>query len=446
MTSWKPLRVLGLIIATAILTMHATHAMAQKVIEVVDGVHVAVGYGLANSILIEGADGSIVVDAMESRRAAEAVKAEFDKITDKPIVAIIYTHNHYDHVMGAKVFADENTEIIAHEEFMPAIERSQKELRNAMLSRNIKQFGIVLPESMHRGAGIGPRLVLDDFGAPSQFLPPTKTVGDGRTTMNIAGVELELVHAPGETPDQIYVWLPKQQALLCGDNYYLAFPNLYAIRGTPYRDPRHWADSLDIMIAEEPEHLIPSHTDPISGKEEVRQVLTDYRDAIRSIIEQTYAGMNAGMGVEEIVDVVRLPEHLANKPYLQQTYGTVPWSVRAICTGSLGWFDGNATHLFPLPQVDRAKHMVKLAGGEEALLEQVREALDNGDNQWATELADHLIVLSEEPGEAHALKAKALVALAARQTSMNARNYYLSTARELERAVRSQEAKGLSGK
>ncbi len=418
-----------------------THSHAE-VIEVVDGVHVAVGYGLANSILIVGDEGAIVVDTMESARAARAVKAEFDRITDKPIVAIIYTHNHYDHVMGAKIFADgDRTEIYAHEKLMPAIERSQKVLRNAMTARNVRQFGILLPASMHRGAGIGQRLVLDGFNAPLQFMPPTVTVGDGRTSLDIAGVKLELVHAPGETPDQLYVWLPEKRALLCGDNYYLAFPNLYAIRGTPYRDPRHWADSLDIMIAEEAEHLIPSHTMPVSGRGDVRQVLTDYRDAIRSIIEQTYVGMNAGLTTDEIVEMVKLPDDLATKPYLEETYGTVSWSVRAICTGSLGWFDGNPTRLFPLSQTERAERVVKLAGGKRALLQQLRNAIDEADYQWAAELADHLIVLAKAPGEAHALKAKALIALASRQTSANARNYYLTTARELERAVRNAEAK-----
>ncbi len=445
------------LIAGIVITMSAflivdspKEARAQvepQVIEVVDDVYVAVGYGLANSILIVGDDAAIVVDTMESRRAAQAVKAEFDRITDKPIAAIIYTHNHYDHVMGAKVFADgDQTEIYAHEQLMPAIERSQKVLRNAMIARNIRQFGILLPTSMHRGAGIGQRLVLDDFGAPSQFLPPTKTVGDGRTSLEIAGVKLDLVHAPGETPDQLYVWLPEKRALLCGDNYYLAFPNLYAIRGTPYRDPRHWADSLDIMLAEEPEHLIPSHTMPISGRGDIRQVLTDYRDAIRSIIDQTYAGMNAGLTADEIVEIVQLPDDLATKPYLEETYGTVSWSVRAICAGNLGWFDGNPTRLFPLSQVARAERVAKLAGGEAALLEQAEQAIEDADYQWAAELADHLIVLADRPGEPHSIKAKALIALASHQTSANARNYYLTTARDLERKVRDEKAKTASGR
>ncbi len=38
----------------------------QAVIEVTEGVHVAVGFGLANSILIEGPEGVIIVDTMES--------------------------------------------------------------------------------------------------------------------------------------------------------------------------------------------------------------------------------------------------------------------------------------------------------------------------------------------------------------------------------------------
>ena len=53
----------------------------RGIVEVTDGVHVAIGYGLANSILTEGSDGVIIVDAMESAEAARPVKDAFDKIT-----------------------------------------------------------------------------------------------------------------------------------------------------------------------------------------------------------------------------------------------------------------------------------------------------------------------------------------------------------------------------
>ena len=74
----------------------------KRVYRVTDGVYVAVGYALANSILIEGDDGVIIVDVTGSTETARAVKSEFAKITDKPIRALIYTHNHADHVFGGK--------------------------------------------------------------------------------------------------------------------------------------------------------------------------------------------------------------------------------------------------------------------------------------------------------------------------------------------------------
>ena len=59
----------------------ATHSeeFRQEVIRVADGVHVAVGFGLANSILIEGTDGVIVVDknghVMDINPAARTILA-----------------------------------------------------------------------------------------------------------------------------------------------------------------------------------------------------------------------------------------------------------------------------------------------------------------------------------------------------------------------------------
>ncbi len=43
----------------------------KGLVQVTDGVHVAIGYGLANSIMIEGSDGHIIVDTMTTLRKAE---------------------------------------------------------------------------------------------------------------------------------------------------------------------------------------------------------------------------------------------------------------------------------------------------------------------------------------------------------------------------------------
>ena len=67
---------------------------------------------------------------------------------------------------------------------------------------------------------------------------PTHTFHAERVSLEIAGVELELVAAPGETADQLYVWLPEQRVIFAGDNYYQSWPNVYPLRGTAQRSMR----------------------------------------------------------------------------------------------------------------------------------------------------------------------------------------------------------------
>lgn len=58
--------------------------------------------------------------------------------------------------------------------------------------------------------------------------------------------------------------------------------------------------------------------------------------------------MNEGKSQEELAAEIRLPEQYAVLPYLGEFYGCVEWTVRAVYTAYLGWFDGNPTHLHPL--------------------------------------------------------------------------------------------------
>ncbi len=402
----------------------------KEIIEVTDGVWVAVGYALANSILIEGTDGVIIVDTTESKSAAREIKAEFDKRTTKPLKAVIYTHNHYDHINGTQVFAEgAQPEIISQALLETLVQQSNAEVGAAMRPRNLRQFGVPLPDDARPNAGIGPKLVLDAGGA-LDYLKPTRTFDDV-LELTIAGVEIKLVHAPGETDDQLYVWLPEKRVLCAGDNYYLAFPNLYAIRGTPYRDVRKWRDSVDLMIAEKPAYLVPSHSRPLEGEAHIREVLTDYRDAIHAVYMQTIAGMNRGLTPDELVLEVKLPDDLAAKPYLREFYGTIPWAVRSIFAGMLGWFDGNPTHLFPLAPADRAQRMAAMAGGEDALLEKAQAAFAANDFQWAAELADHVLALDPGSAAAKKVKGEALVEIARQQISANARNYLMTSAMQL---------------
>jgi len=404
----------------------------KEVIRVAEGVYVAVGFGLANSVLLEGRDGVVIVDTMESAEAARPVKEAFAQISAKPVKAIIYTHFHTDHTFGTRILAgDHRPEIWAHESTEYWLNRVATITREAVYRRSLRQFGSLLPAEEFLHSGIGPRLVFDANVTPALVFP-NRTFSGERAELDISGIRMVLIHAPGETPDQIIVWLPDKKILLAADNFYNSFPNLYAIRGTAYRDVNLWIRSLDIMRELRADHLVPLHTRPISGGDRIYETLTNYRDAIQFVHDQTIRWMNAGLLPEEIVSKVILPPHLAGLPYLREYYGTVAWSVRGVFDGYMGWFGGNATDLFPLPPGERASRLADLAGGKQALLEKARQAFSAGDHQWALELTDPLRRLDPENQEIRNLKGAALRALGLKQNAATARNYYLTQAREEE--------------
>ncbi|MGB8330559.1 MAG: alkyl sulfatase dimerization domain-containing protein, partial [Polyangiales bacterium] len=410
----------------------------RAVYRVTEGVYQAVGFGIANSIMVEGDACVFIVDVMGSVQTAEAVKAAFDEISQKPIGALIYTHNHADHVMGGLGFVPGgDVQVYAHESTNDYINRVANVIRPILSVRSSRMFGTYLPREggdRMENVGLGPFVETLDPAMTIGLIRPNTTFSDELST-EICGVRVELHHAPGETPDQLFVWLPELGVLMPGDNVYKAFPNLYTIRGTEYRDVLHWVHSLDEMRRLEPTHLVPSHTRAVSGRAEVAEILTAYRDAIQFVHDQTLRGMNRGLLPGELVETVKLPPHLRSHPYLQELYGTVAWSVRAVFDGYLGWFDGDAATLEPASLGERAAGMASLAGGTDGLVRAGREAISRAQFAWAAELANHVLRL--EPGSAAAkqLKADALRAMGRRQINANARNYYLTQARELEGSV-----------
>lgn len=399
----------------------------REVINVTEGVYVGVGFGGSNSTMIEGDEGVIIIDTLESIEGAENLKKEFDSITDKPVKAIIYSHFHGDHTGGASIFAaDYAPEIIANESLTSFKVKSP--VGKILGKRGTHQFGHDLPDSVRLNFGIGPsKRPMRGFG--QGWIPPTKTFSEDRHKITVSGVELELVKAPGETDDHIYTWIPEKKVLLCADNYYKAFPNIAPIRGSPYRNIVKWTESLDKIIAEDAEYLIPGHTRPIIGADEIRRVLTIYRDAIRFVYDKTIEGMNEGLTPDELVEYVKLPSHMAEEPCLQEFYGTVDWAVRSIFTGLAGWFDGNPTNLFPLPPRDYAEKVVSLAGGIDVLMQRIHEAFDRGEFQWVLHLVDIAENL-EQKLEITELKWKTLKELGERQLNATSRNYFLTASQK----------------
>ena len=408
-----------------------TEEFKKEIIEVTEGIHVAVGFALANAIMIEGDGSNVIIDTTGTVETAQEVKDLFDSINSNPVEAIIYTHNHGDHTYGATVFAEDSTEIYAHESTGKYLSRVIGILRPIISSRSSRMFGNVLPREEVENNGIGPFLEIGRDGRKPGLLYPTKTFSD-KLAFTAAGIKIELYHAPGETNDQLFVWLPEKRALFPGDNFYKTFPNLYTIRGTPYRDLVGWVNSIDMMRYLEPEYLVPSHTRPLVGAKTINNLLTTYRDAIQYVHDQTIRLMNMGMEPDEIAENLILPKHLGDSPYLQEFYGSPAWSAKNVFSGYLGWFDGNPSSLKPLPKREEATNIINLAGGWDKLFQEAEQSYLNEEFQWSLQLTDYLLRMKPDDRQTQLLRQSALVALGAKESNPNSRYYYLSSARELD--------------
>ena len=254
------------------------------------------------------------------------------------------------------------------------------------------------------------------------------------------------MHIPSEADDELVVYLPKTRVLI--DTEVIqgpTFPNMHTLRGTKFRDPVQWVRGIDQLRRLHALHLVPTHGQPVSGEEKVEEVLRMTRDGIQYVHDQTIRHMNKGLTPDELVEVVKLPPHLFNyTPYLRQYYGTVKQAVRQIYVGYLGWYEGDPVALNPVPPKEKSRRLINLMGGRDSVAEATMTAYDNGDYQWAAELATHLIRINNNDSQAKEVKASSFRQLGYASMNINWRNWYLSSALELEGKLGNLDAKKMA--
>lgn len=416
-----------------------TKLFERKIHKVGDNVYCAVGYNLANIIMVEGKDGIVIVDTGMEIKQGQEVLADLRKITQKPITGIIYTHHHTDHVQGTGAFISQQDAasgiipIISHETLMPEYIHESGFIGPIMSARAISMYNAVLDgnDMKDMNAGIGP-----SFGpGKNAFIPPTQTFHD-KLNVTLAGIRMEMHYVPSEAHSELCIYLPDFKTLLSAEVIQdHCYPNIYTVRGAVYRNPTDWYRSIDAMrgYAAEAEHMVLQHGTPISGRDYIQQVLMYYRDAIQFTHDQTLRFSNKGYTKDEVAKLVQLPPHLENfSPWLRPFYGSVKHSVPQIVCGSIGWFDGDPCYLDPTPRTEYAKRLVALMGGREKVLDEADKAFVNGDPQFSTELTSYLIRIDQNDMEARKLKAAAFRVLGYAAINATWRGFYLTGARILE--------------
>lgn len=340
--------------------------------------------GFSNTFMITSPKGNIIIDTSMPFNG-KMHKELLQKVDDGPIKYIILTHGHPDHRGNVDTWKEEGTKVIAHENYVE-LRHYQERLAPFLRRRGNAQFNRKAPIPKSKG----------NFGAA---IEATQFVKDSMS-IKLGGLTLHLHHAPGETPDQLAIWVPKYKAAFIGDNFYRSFPNMYTLRGTKPRWALDYVQSIDKVLTWKPEVLIPSHGDPIQGWEAIKEALEKYKAAILYVHDKTVEGMNAGKTANQLMREIRLPQHLD----VGDAYGKVAWSVRGIYEGYAGWYDGQPKHMYFLPESAIYSDLVDLAGGTEKIAAKARDFLAKERPLSALHMAD--VGLAKDPQHIPCLEVK----------------------------------------
>ncbi len=215
----------------------------------------------ARSIFVVSSAGVVVTDpanAAQARALREAVAA----VTDQPVRYVVYSHQHWDHVLGGQIFKDEGAEFLSHERCLPHWERHPH-----------------------------PDLVL-----------PDRTVA-GTTTLDLGDRQLKLLYfGPNHGDCTLVMQLAGTDVLYVND---LVTPYSVGLGFMPDYDPLEWLRTLrEIEARPDWSRMVGAHGIPVAP----REALVQRRRYLEALIAAVQAGIAAGQRLDQLYTSIELDE------------------------------------------------------------------------------------------------------------------------------------------
>lgn len=396
--------------------------VSQEFRQAADGLWLQpIQYGTGNALTVDTGEGLLQVDTGIAPAHAEGMIEAIRTVSDEPVSHIVYSHGHTAYNHGVEVWladserrGDPRPTIIAHRNLLNRFRR-YRETQEYLERVTEWQFGF--PTNSIVGTHMFEILV-----------DPDVTYIDELTLQTPRAIQL--IHCHAETDDGTAVWFPDEKILYGANATIGSFPNAGSPLRSP-RDPRAWADQLDHYLGLGAEMLIREYGPDIHGADNVRDMLSTVRDALRWLRAETLARMNVGMVIEDVVNDIDYPAEWADSPWMPQTYGCADYVIREVWRIEAGWWDRNITTVHPAPTADSTKAVLDAIIDKAAVLVAARAHLAAGEPQLALHVVDLLAMAhgdAAEVVEARELKATIAGALADDSPTYMSENYYRAVA------------------
>jgi glyoxylase-like metal-dependent hydrolase (beta-lactamase superfamily II) len=215
--------------------------------------------GIHRAMVVVTSDGVIATDPINSM-AAKNMMDEIRKVTDKPVKFVIYSHNHWDHIAGARIFKDQGAKIIQH----------------ALAAQHTRPNPDVVPAD-----------------------EPFK---DDKHVVTLGDQTIELIYVgPSHGSGMIVMRVPKERVLNIVD---ICTPQRIGFRNFPDGSPQDTIKALRKVEALDFDRIVPGHGPASAPKAEVtaiREYLEDLTRAVSAAKEKA----GSPLALDQITELVK---------------------------------------------------------------------------------------------------------------------------------------------
>jgi glyoxylase-like metal-dependent hydrolase (beta-lactamase superfamily II) len=224
-----------------------------------------------NAGLIAGDTQTLIIDTGATLLSAQTIYGYAQSVRPANTIIAINTEQHLDHIGGNAFLRSQGIDIWGH----VGIERCPKDLPS-----DIEEFNDTIQNRVRRAANEA-EIVYSGTGIKN---PNHKITSD--TTLDLGGLEVQILLTPGHTPTNISIFLAEEGVLFCGDCLIRGFlPNLEA--GT-HNDWKIWLASLDRVEALGAQVIVPGHG-PVIKDDQVAHEIQRLRHILHESISSGIA-------------------------------------------------------------------------------------------------------------------------------------------------------------